>query len=466
MKTCRPYPAITMKTPPSIRRFAASVLLTAGLAYPACAAVCPKGIGGCTSPGRCFLFTDADGNSLCDYTSRTGSQTTSGAYPSGPGVSGQAQASVQVTATPVPDLTTVQTTATPAPANHAVSGTAASSPVSPATAVTHLPDTTTAVIRNTSSGGFLDTFHVSVPVAGAVLFLIFAGILFCLIRNGMFGTRAQRTMPALMLSSLFALGLSLITTSFLTGDTVAGTTYALVYMVFGTLLSAYLWHAGVMTRKIVLLAAGLGTLAGFVFLAPIMPMEIGGIVNVLSGTSALSAGVTVICAVVLLTLIVGRTFCGTICPVGSLQELAYAVPVKKIVIRRTEILELIRLAVFVLTVIAALWLIDLMEVTGLYDFFSLTVTASLAVAAGIVILSMIVYRPVCRILCPFGVLFSLFAEFSWFRLRRTETCISCKKCEKACPAVTAGRDDSKRECYLCGRCTDTCPVVTALTYRR
>ena len=31
----------------SIRRIIASSLLTAGFVYPACAAVCPKGIGGC-----------------------------------------------------------------------------------------------------------------------------------------------------------------------------------------------------------------------------------------------------------------------------------------------------------------------------------------------------------------------------------------------------------------------------------
>ena len=84
-----------------------------------------------------------------------------------------------------------------------------------------------------------------------------------------------------------------------------------------------------------------------------------------------------ICAVIALALVVGRTFCGNICPVGSLQELAYAVPVQKIVIRHTEILELIRLAVFFATVIAAIYLIDLMAVTGLYDLFSLTLSAGL-----------------------------------------------------------------------------------------
>jgi polyferredoxin len=255
-------------------------------------------------------------------------------------------------------------------------------------------------------------------------------------------------------------------TSILTGETVAGTTYALIFMGAGTLLAAYLWYTGVMTRKIILVSVVTAALAGFVLLAPIMPLELGGIVNVVTGGSALNVGVIVICAVIVLTLVVCRTFCGTICPVGSVQELSYAVPVQKIVIRSTKILELIRLAIFVATVIAAIYLIDLMAVTGLYDLFSLTLSASLLVAAGILLLSVFLYRPVCRILCPFGVLFSIFAEFSVFRLRRTETCISCKKCEKACPAVTAGEHDSKRECYLCGRCTETCPASGALVYGR
>jgi polyferredoxin len=140
--------------------------------------------------------------------------------------------------------------------------------------------------------------------------------------------------------------------------------------------------------------------------------------------------------------------------------------VQKIVIRRTNLVELIRLAVFIATVIAALYLLDLMAVTGLYDLFSLTLSASLLVAAGIILISVFVYRPLCRILCPFGVLFSVFAEFSVFRLRRTKTCIGCNKCEKVCPASTAGEHDSKRECYLCGRCTDACPKKTALAYCR
>jgi polyferredoxin len=427
----------------TVRRTIAAVFLTAGLAYPACAAVCPKGIGGCPSPGRCFLFADADMNSLCDYTSRAGSQAP-GAFPARP-----------VTAAPA--QTAIQTAAVPSPAAQAVPVTTAPAPVT---------DTTAPVLQQASGGGFFDGAYLFAPLLGAALFLIFTGILFVLVRRGTGGVQVEKTRPALALSALFGLGASLIVTCILAGGTIAGTSFALMYMGAGTLLAAYLWHAGVMTRKIALGAAALSALSGFVFLAPVMPLELGGIVNFLTGVSALTPGVIVMCALVLLALLVGRAFCGQVCPVGSLQELAYAVPVQKIEVRSPKIPEGVRLAVFFTTVIAAVYLIDLMALTGLYDLFSLTVSAGLAVAAALVLLSVFYYRPVCRALCPFGVLFSLSAEFSLFRLRRTATCIGCRKCERACPALTAGAHDAKRECYLCGRCRDACPVGDALVYRR
>jgi polyferredoxin len=301
-------------------------------------------------------------------------------------------------------------------------------------------------------------------MAEIAIFLVFAALLFVLVRKGVPQIAIRGTLPALAFSSLFALGLSLVTTSLLAGGTVAGTVYALWFVGAGTPLAGYLWYKEAMTRQMVLPAAGLATLAGFVFAAPVMPLELGGLVNVVTGVSALNTGIIVICGIIALTLVLGRIFCGTLCPVGSLQELAYAVPVKKIVIQRREIPELVRLAVFVAAVIAALSLVDLMAFTGLYDLYALTLTASFAVAAGLVLLSVFLYRPVCRFLCPFGVLFSVFAEFGWIRLRRSEACINSKKCEKTCPTTAAGRFASKRECYLCGRCTEVCPV-NAIRYR-
>ena len=75
-----------------------------------------------------------------------------------------------------------------------------------------------------------------------------------------------------------------------------------------------------------------------------------------------------------------------------------------------------------------------MAFTGLYDLFSLTLSARSWSQQESSCSPCFLYRPVCRILCPFGVLFSLGAEFSLFRLRRTADCITCRKCEKTCPA--------------------------------
>jgi len=135
-----------------------------------------------------------------------------------------------------------------------------------------------------------------------------------------------------------------------------------------------------MTRRLVLLAALQSTLCGFVFVAPIMPQEIGGLVNATTGVSAITPGIVAICAVIGLALVFGRTFCGSICPVGSVQELAYALPVKKYVILNRRLTESVRLVVFVAAVVAALYLVDLMAYTGLYDLFALTVSALAIVA--------------------------------------------------------------------------------------
>jgi polyferredoxin len=448
-----------MKKISSVRKFAVSVLLTAGLAYPACAAVCPKGIGGCPSPGRCFLYVDADTNSLCDYTGRTGSQT-SGNLPSRPGTSTGNTATAQVSPAPAPD------TAASASTGQALSGTSASSQTALSTPSVPVSDPPASALQSTSFGGLPDTLPITVPLAEVILFLVMTGVFFAILKRGAFGIKPRETRPALGLAAFFGLGTSLILTCLLAGSATAGTTYALVYMTAGTLLAAYLWHAGEMNRTTVLTAAALGTLAGFVFLAPIMPMEIGGIVNVVTGVSGLTTGIVAIIGILLAALITGRVFCGNICPVGSLQQLAYCVPVRKFVVGRTEILVIIRVAIFVATVIAALYLVDLMAVTGLYDLFSLALTGGILVAAGILVISAFLYRPVCRILCPFGVLFALASGFSLFRLQRTEDCIGCGKCERTCPAATAGPGAPKRECYLCARCTDICPVKTGIAYRR
>jgi polyferredoxin len=395
------------------------VLGTATLVQPVCAAICPRGIGGCVYPGRCFLFTDVDGNSLCDYT-RT--------------------SITQATQTPVPVID--------------------SPPVTP------LVDTLQAVkiVPDPVTPGFFDMVHVSPVIVGIIFFLVMCTMLILVFRSGRWGMRPLSTGPLLATTSLFALGISEIAVYVLMGGTVSGMPFALIYMLTGAPLAAYLWKSRNMDRLTALLVLLLSTIAGFVFLSPIMPMEFNGIIRLATGTGYLVPGIIGILIVLAFSLLLGRMFCGHICPVGTVQELASHAPLKKIDIRNTKIPEIIRFLVFIAVVTGGVYLVDLMAYTGAYDFFSLTLTAGLFVFAALLLLSAFLYRPVCRFLCPYGVLFSLLSHVSRYRLKRTDACIKCRKCEKVCPVHVAEAGASKQECYLCGRCTEVCPVKGAIEY--
>lgn len=421
-----------MEIPRWLKRGLASIIGSAGLAYPVCATICPRGRGYCPYPGRCFLYTDVDANAICDYTPRSVTTAPTAASPA-------------PVASPVPEVTSslsapVTSSVTPA----ATVSSNASVPFTPDTGF-FLPD-----------GLFM----------GAVVTVILLVLFFFLFRSGVLGPRLQKTVPALGASALFALGIGEMVTYLLLGEETLASAFAVIYLLAGTLLAAVVWKSGAMSRKVAVGTVMMSALFGFIILAPLMPMEFPGIVSIATSGQTLAPGIIGILAGIGLVLLVGRTFCGHLCPVGSVQELAWNVPGKKIDIRKTRYLEVLRAGVFVATVIGALFYVNLMEYTGIYDFFSLTLSIGLVVFLVLLLLSILVYRPVCRGICPFGLFFSIPAHFSLFRLRRTSACISCKKCEKACPAHVAGKDSSKRECYLCARCTAACPVQGALVYKR
>ena len=421
-----------MEIPRWLKRGLASIIGSAGLAYPVCATICPRGRGYCPYPGRCFLYTDVDANAICDYTPRS--------------------------------VTTAPTTASPAPV---------ASPVPEVTSSLSAPVTSSvtpaATVSSNASVPFTPDTGFFLPdglFMGAVVTVILLVLFFFLFRSGVLGPRLQKTVSALGASALFALGIGEMVTYLLLGEETLASAFAVIYLLFGTILAAWVWKSGAMSRKLAVATVMMSALFGFLLLAPLMPMEFPGIVSIATSGQTLAPGIIGILAGIGLVLLVGRTFCGHLCPVGSVQELAWNVPGKKIDIRKTRYLEVLRAGVFIATVIGALYYVNLMEYTGIYDFFSLTLSTGLVVFLVLFLLSVLVYRPVCRGICPFGLLFSIPAHFSLFRLRRTGACISCKKCEKACPAHVAGKDSSKRECYLCARCTAACPVQGALVYKR
>jgi len=178
------------------------------------------------------------------------------------------------------------------------------------------------------------------------------------------------------------------------------------------------------------------------------------------------------------SLLFGPVFCSWLCPLGSLQEwlgkLGSKIFKKKynhfLHPKLENILKWFRYLVLVWVIYVTAQSGQLLFATvdpyyALFNFWSGEVAIQAIVILGLTLLgSLFVERPWCRFACPLGALLSLTNLFRIFRIcREPSTCISCKKCDTACPmkikvsAATIVRDLS---CNSCMRCTsdNVCPV--------
>jgi polyferredoxin len=180
--------------------------------------------------------------------------------------------------------------------------------------------------------------------------------------------------------------------------------------------------------------------------------------------------------ILLLTvLLFGRIFCGFACPLGALQEIISKINFKsnikkqkaakyKIDVSR-KVATIIRWIFFgVIIVLAIFWSFSVLQIINPFTGFKIFTNPllPLVLIPGIslilvAIVSFFVYRPLCRLFCPFGALASVIGRFSLYNYVRTEDCNECGLCEKICPTHQAGRDSKKNECYYCNRCIDVCP---------
>ncbi len=77
-----------------------------------------------------------------------------------------------------------------------------------------------------------------------------------------------------------------------------------------------------------------------------------------------------------------------------------------------------------------------------------------------ILLSVIVYRPFCKYICPLGAIYSVFNPISVFQYRVDESkCTRCGACARACKMqVDPVQSANHPECIRCGRCKSVCPT--------
>lgn len=185
--------------------------------------------------------------------------------------------------------------------------------------------------------------------------------------------------------------------------------------------------------------------------------------------------------------VLGRFVCGWLCPFGLVQDLIYKIPfIKKW--RRLPGDKYLRyvkyfiLAIFVIllplfavdmfgqgqpwfckvicpagTLEAGVPLVLMNE--GLRAAVGFLYAWKVAVLAVLLLLSVMVYRPFCRYLCPLGAIYGLFNPIAFYRIRVDDvSCTRCGKCSKACPMdIEAYKTPNSPECIRCGECVKACP---------
>ena len=174
------------------------------------------------------------------------------------------------------------------------------------------------------------------------------------------------------------------------------------------------------------------------------------------------------------TFLFGRIFCGFACPLGAIQELMSKIQFKsnlkdqknkKTIKLNSKITFYIRIGYFIIFIASGIiWGLAVVQYLDVFEGFKIfkepgfPVVGIPAILIGIIIISSIfIYRPWCRLLCPYGAIAELTSRLSLFKLRRTDACTDCELCEKICPTQEAYRDSNKGECYLCNRCVEICP---------
>jgi NosR/NirI family transcriptional regulator, nitrous oxide reductase regulator len=138
----------------------------------------------------------------------------------------------------------------------------------------------------------------------------------------------------------------------------------------------------------------------------------------------------------LFTLFYGRVFCAGVCPLGAVQDLVLIRPVR--VPTWIELpLGLLAWVYFGLAVLFASIGSDF--VVCRYDpfvgFFRLSGPTHMIVAGGLLLaIGVFVGRPYCRFLCPYSIPLRLLAPFSSRKVSITPShCIDCRLCEASCP---------------------------------
>ncbi len=174
-----------------------------------------------------------------------------------------------------------------------------------------------------------------------------------------------------------------------------------------------------------------------------------------------------------LAIVGNKIVCGWGCPFGALQELLHSIPWLKKLKRRAKppflVMNLIRTALFLVMLLLLFGVVGgrkgfvVYHYVNPFNLFNLefdSVSVVVTILASL-LLGLLIYRPFCQVICPFGFLSWLAERLSLYRVRIDhDLCDECGVCAKACPSSAADglvkKDPLRADCFSCGECLNVC----------
>ncbi len=197
------------------------------------------------------------------------------------------------------------------------------------------------------------------------------------------------------------------------------------------------------------------------------------------------SGFIMFAAILGVSLVVKKGFCGWICPIGTLSQYVWMAG-EKIFGRNFRVgpftdislrsLKYVLLGLFLFLIgiamppnmMALFFIADYYKIVDvrMLKFFTEMTTLTMGVLIALGALSLLYKNFWCRYLCPYGALLGLLSRFSPFKVRRNEEkCVHCHACTKHCPAlidVEKKEAVKSEECFGCLTCVSRCPAKGAL----